>query len=177
MRKMTRLERPAERRATDVRLGRIVGRFGLRGELKVDPTKSGTEHLRPGLIVKTPSALGGRELRVAAARAHKRQIVVRFDDIDLTETERLIGADLYAERSGIALKKEEYFDDDLVGCAVVDMDGTDLGDVVDVLHYPAQDMLAVGARRALIPLVGQFIRGIDLERKRIEVDLPDGLIE
>jgi len=111
------------------------------------------------------------------ARRHKRQILVRFDEIGEAEAQTLIGVDLFSERGNVALEEDEYFDDDLLGCAVVDGAGTELGKVVEVLHYPAQDVLAVGARRALIPLVGAFIRCIDLERKRIDVELPEGLVD
>jgi len=128
-------------------------------------------------VVKAGDAFGGRELHVGTIRRHKRQILVRFDEIGTAEAQTLIGADLYIERGDVALKEDEYFDDDLLGCAVVDGAGADLGKVVEVLHYPAQDVLAVGARRVLIPLVGAFIRCVDLERKRIDVELPEGLVD
>jgi 16S rRNA processing protein RimM len=168
----TRTRKPT----TDVRLGRIVGRFGVHGQLKVDPTRSGTEVLDAGLVVKVGS-VGERALRIEDARAHKGQILVRFSELDRSEVEDLIGAELYAGREAVALQAGEYFDDDLMGCAVVDADGNALGDVVGVLHYPGQDLLAVGARRSLIPLVGAFIRRIDVDARRIDVDLPEGLLE
>ena len=128
-----------------------------------------------GIVVTLGDASDRRELTVASARRHKRQILIRFDGVE--DVDSLIGADVYIERSGVELKSDEYFDDDLVGCTLVDAAGAELGVVVGVLHYPAQDVLVVGERRSLVPLVGEFIRGIDVERKRIDVALPDGLIE
>lgn len=162
-----------ESRATDVRLGRIVGRFGIRGELKVDPTRSGVDTLRPGLLVRS----GERALRIESLRAHKTQLLLRFEAVDAEQSDSLLGADLFAGRDEVVLEDDEYFDDDLVGCSVVGEDGTAIGDVVDVLHYPGQDMLAVGARRVLIPLVGAFIRRVDVGTKRIDVTLPEGLLD
>ncbi len=102
---------------------------------------------------------------------------MRFEDVDDGAVDALIGTELFAGRDDVELEPGEYFDDDLVGCAVVDCAGAALGEVVDVLHYPGQDLLVVGARRALIPLVAAFIRGVDVARKRIDVELPEGLLE
>jgi 16S rRNA processing protein RimM len=166
-----------ERRTTEVRLGRIVGGFGIRGELKIVPTRSGADTLRPGLVVSVVAVEGTREGRIETVRSHKRHLLVRFAGIDEHASGRLIGADVFAARELVPLREGEYFDDDLVGCAIVDPGGMELGRVVDVVHYPAQDMLVVGRRRALIPLVGAFIRRIDIGRKRIDVDLPEGLFD
>ena len=80
------------------------------------------------------------------------------------------------------LARGEYFDDDLVGCALVAPDGTILGTVAAVEHYPAQDVLSIAlpnrqAQRGLIPLVRAFVKRIDVGAKRIEVELPPGLLD
>jgi 16S rRNA processing protein RimM len=80
-------------------------------------------------------------------------------------------------RADVALHENEYFDADLLGCRVIDAAGRDHGAVVDVAHYPSQDMLFVGSRRAMLPLVGAFVRAIDLAGRRIEVDVPPGLLD
>ena len=46
-----------------------------------------------------------------------------------------------------------------------------------VEHYPASDMLVVGEGRAMIPLVRDFIRAVDIEERRIVVVLPEGLLD
>ena len=51
---------------------------------------------------------------------------------------------------------EEYYDHQLVGLAVVDLDGTALGEVKAVVHGSAQDLLTVrtpDGRDALVPFV------------------------
>jgi 16S rRNA processing protein RimM len=118
-----------------------------------------------------------RALRVQGIRTHHRQFLVQFEEFDATTARTLVGAELYASREDVALADGEYLDEDLVGCTLVGTDGATLGEVVDVAHYPAQDMLVVGARRRFVPLVSAFVRGVDLARKRIEVDLPEGLLE
>ena len=153
--------------------------FGLRGELKVDASRIGDDALGPGVAVRATLRDGtSRELRVRALRRHKGRPLVAFDGVDdATAAEALVGAALALDRAGVALARDEYFDDDLVGCALVDANDTVLGDVVAVEHYPAQDALLVGEHRAIVPLVRAFVKEVDVRAKRIRVELPPGLLD
>jgi 16S rRNA processing protein RimM len=65
------------------------------------------------------------------------------------------------------------------GMRVVLPDGRPLGEVVDVLQMPAQDLLVVrgGGREHLIPNVAPIVRRVDTEARCVEVDPPDGLLD
>lgn len=165
--------------ADRVAAGRIAGVFGLRGELKVDASRIGADALVPGLEVWATLRDGAqRPLRVAAVREHQGRPLVRFEGIDdATAAQALTGATLSIARARAALGAGEYFDDDLVGCELVDRAGRALGEVCGVEHYPAQDVLLVGPRRTLVPLVAAFVVEIDVAAQRIVVDLPPGLLD
>jgi len=169
----------AEFGADRVNAGRIVGAFGLAGELKVDASRVGDDALRPGLAVTLCFDDGRtREATIAAVRRHKGRPLVRIDDIaDANAAEALGHADLLIARDDAPLHDGEYFDADLVGCRLVDEDGADLGAVVQVAHYPAQDMLVIGPSRALLPLVRAFVARVDVARKQIHVTVPPGLLD
>ena len=77
----------------------------------------------------------------------------------------------------VVLAADEYLDDDLVGCTVLDTNGAPLGHVAGVEHFPAQDILLVGAARAMLPFVRAFVRSVDVAAKQIVVDVPPGLID
>ncbi|GMA37023.1 hypothetical protein GCM10025876_32270 [Demequina litorisediminis] len=58
-------------------------------------------------------------------------------------------------------------------------DGTPVGDVVDLLSMPAQDVLVVkepGGHRAMIPFVEDFVPEVDLDARRVIVTPPYGLL-
>jgi 16S rRNA processing protein RimM len=169
-----------------VNAGRVAGVFGLRGELKVAPSRIGEDALRDGMDVRAVLADGTvRALRVRALRRHQGRPLVSFEGVDdATAAQALAGAALFIDRGAVELARDEYFDDDLAGCALVDAHGTVLGDVVSVEHYPAQDVLTVavrgageGARRALVPLVRAFVKRVDVGANRITVELPPGLLD
>ena len=76
-------------------------------------------------------------------------------------------------RSVPELDEDEYFTEDLLDLEVFTTSGEKLGVVDDVLPYPAHDTLQVG--EILIPVVKQFVKKIDLEEGRIEVELIPGM--
>jgi len=159
--------------------GRIVGVFGLRGECKIDATRVGTDVLAAGLVVDVRLRDGTRrDLRIRSIRLHQGRPLaafVGFDDADAAEA--LVGARILVDRADVTLRPGEYLDSDLIGCVVVGGSGVDIGGVVGVEHYPAQDMLVIGPARTLVPLVGAFVTSIDIAAKRIKVDLPPGLLD
>jgi len=67
-----------------------------------------------------------------------------------------------------ALEEGEFWAHDLVGCQVVD-GSRSVGVVSRMVALPSCEALEVG--EALIPLVRDAIRSIDVEARRIEVDL------
>lgn len=74
---------------------------------------------------------------------------------------------------------KSYLVKDLVGCEVVTVKGERLGPLRDVLPTGSNDVYVVGEGLAeiLIPALKSVVVGIDLEAKRITVDLPPGLRE
>ncbi len=73
------------------------------------------------------------------------------------------------------LQAGEYFDDDLIGCAVYGTNGTAYGSVERVEHYPSSDMLVIEGR--MVPMVGAIVSTIDLADRRIVIDPPEGLLD
>jgi 16S rRNA processing protein RimM len=79
------------------------------------------------------------------------------------------GAELAVPRETLPdLAEDEYYTFQLVGLAVEEEGGRQLGRVRDVLDYPANDVLELDSGLAL-PLVEACVRKVDLEGGRIVV--------
>lgn len=156
-------------------VGRIAGPFGVRGELKCDPTNAGRMLFLPGESLRAGLANGeSRQLSLQSVREHQGRLLVRFQHFGSIEAvQKLKDATLYAPRERISLQSNEFLDADLTGCEVYDK-GSSIGRVERVEHYPASDMLVVRGR--MIPLIEEFIKAIDVAEKRIDADLPEGLL-
>ncbi len=157
--------------------------FGLRGELKIAPSRIGEDALAAGLELRATLRDGtSRAVRIRALRRHQGRPLISFDGVDDADAaQALVGASLGIARAAVELDADEYFDDDLVGCALVDGGGDVLAEVVAVEHYPTQDVLAVvlrrGSGRAIVPLVRAFVKSVDVRARRIVVELPPGLLD
>ena len=71
------------------------------------------------------------------------------------------------------LEEGEHLTRDLVGCVVTDGDRR-VGVVRDVLKLPSVDCLEVertGGEPLLVPLVGDAVRALDVDARRVDVDL------
>jgi 16S rRNA processing protein RimM len=170
---MTRATTPKN---NDVPVGRIAGPFGVRGELKCDPTDAGRTLVLAGASFRCVLPLGESLVRLSAVRPHKGRLLVRIDGVDDADAaERFRDAMLYARRDEVELESGEYLDADLAGCEVVDADGHRYGVVDSIAHYPASDMLIVGG--VMVPMVSEFITSIDVAARRIVISPPAGLFE
>jgi 16S rRNA processing protein RimM len=127
----------------------------------------------------------GREVELAAHWLHKGGIVLHFSGIDsISDAETLAGlivAIPSAQRA--ALAEDEVYIADLIGCTLVDVAGSEpapIGEIeeVDRTAGPVALLVVKGAAgEILIPFAKSYLRRIDLAAKRVEMALPEGLIE
>ena len=161
---------------SEIAVGRITGLFGVRGELKCDPTSAGRTVISAGAQLRCQCGDTSEIIRIEAVRTHKSRLLIRIAGIeDADGAAAYAGGILFADRADVLLEAGEYFDDDLVGCAVLAASGTEYGFVERVEHFPASDMLVIGGR--MVPMVAAIVTDIDLERRRIVIDPPEGLLE
>jgi 16S rRNA processing protein RimM len=161
---------------SDLPIGRIVGVFGVKGELKCDPTSAGRTLFVDGATLQCRLRGESRDAVLTGVREHKGRLLLRLAGVETAEdAQALTGAIFHAQRDRLRLEPGEHFDADLVGCELFDSGGVSVGRVSAVEHYPASDMLIVGGK--MIPMVREFIRAVDTARKRIQVELPEGLLD
>ena len=116
---------------------------------------------------------------------HKGGIVLHFSGVDsISAAEALIGLIVglpRAERA--ALAGDEVYTGDLIGCALIDVSSANpaiIGEIeeVDRTAGPVALLVVRGATgEVLIPFAKSYLRSIDLKAKRIEMALPEGLID
>jgi 16S rRNA processing protein RimM len=167
-------------RVVVARVGRALG---VKGDLLVDVlTDEPERRLAPGVAV---GVMGGdRALIIESARPHGGRLCLHFAGIDdRTAAESLTGLMLEAERAPGERPEDpdEYYDDDLVGLEVVTESGDRVGAVTEVLHLPAQDVLAVrpapDAAEILVPFVAEIVPVVDIDAGRVVIRPPDGLLD
>ena len=153
--------------------GKILNTFGVRGEVKLDPWCDSAEFLKP---LKT-LYIDGAPRAVASSRVHKGMLIVRFADVeDVNGAMLLKNKIVYFARSDVHLPKGRHFVADLLGAAVVDEQGAEIGRLTEVLDMPAGQVYVVqGETEHTIPAVPEFILDIDADEKVIRVHLIEGM--
>ena len=165
-----------------VLVGRIRRPHGVRGELLVDVLSDAPGRLAPGseLWLVTPDG-ASRTVTVAANRPHSRGALVLFDGLDdRAAVEALRGAVLEAERRTVTpAPPGSYYYFELAGCRCCDVRHGDLGEVSEVIEDGGGLLLEVraGERLLLVPFVEEYIAAVDVADRRIELQLPEGLLE
>ena len=162
-------------------IGKIVGTHGLRGDLKVR-LNSGDPDLLMTLKQISLRLPTGEILTMDISRQvlHKGQVLLRLQGCDsINQVEQMVGSQvLLAEDLLPELDDDEYYWKQLDGLQVVDQKRGAIGQLQDLFNSTAHDTYVVRGRfgEILIPAVQQFILGIDLEERIMQVALPEGLI-
>lgn len=150
--------------------GRVGRAHGLDGSFYVrDATP---QLLELGAFV----VIGDRRSKIVRRAGDDRRPIIRLEHCaDRDGVEALNGQALLVQRSEApALDAEEWWADDLVGCAVHDVD-REVGTVSRLLAMPSCEVLEValsdGGGELLVPLVSDAVRAVDIDRKRIDVNL------
>ncbi|PJJ99697.1 ribosome maturation factor RimM [Lysobacteraceae bacterium NML03-0222] len=156
-------------------IGKIMGAFGVRGELKI------LSHTAPetALLRYQPWTLRdarGREWQVTGAkgRAGSKGVVASIPDIqDRDAAEALRGVEIHVPRSALpAPKPGEYYWVDLQGLQVETVEGVPLGHIDHVFSTGANDVICVrGERERLIPFIQpNVVRQVNFEAGLMVVD-------
>ncbi len=165
-----------------VTLARVVKTQGRVGEVAIEVHSDVPDRLHAGLKVSALAQDNNRrELKIEDAWPHKDWLVLKFAGVDsISDAEPLVGSELQVPLSERAeLEAGAEYVSDLVGCALLDR-GRELGAVRDVRFGAGEAPLLVvgsGKQELEIPYAQAFLVRVDLEGRRIEMNLPEGLLE
>ena len=177
---------PALPGKSQLRVARLTKAHGLKGAIKLelytdDPARRFTPGATFSLQVPTSSAWHGKTLELIELKWYNLQPVAFFKDVpDRTTAETLIKAILWIDQD-LAEKTDEedaWFDHQLVGLRVL-RDGTEVGTVAQIDHFPSQDLLTVSTASGdvLVPFVKAIVTSVDVVAGTLTVDPPLGLFE
>lgn len=172
-------------------------KFSERRELWLIPAaapqqKTGAPGSQPKRGAPCPSHLGTgetprlpRQVSLAAHWLHKGGIVLHFAGVDsISAAEALKGTIVAIPRAErAALPEDQAYVGDLIGCLLVDLAGAEpaiVGEIenVDQSAGAAPLLVVRGAKgEVLVPFTKSYLRKIDLAGKRVEMELPVGLVD
>jgi 16S rRNA processing protein RimM len=165
-----------------ITLARVIKTQGRHGEVAAEIHTDIPGRLHAGMKILALSEAGSRrELQIDDVWPHKNWQVLKFAGVDsISDAEVLIGCELQVPATERAkLEEGAVYISDLIGCTLFDR-GREVGVVSDVRFGAGEaPLLVVGAGKNEheIPYAQVFLKRVDLEGKRIEMNLPEGLLE
>lgn len=119
--------------------------------------------------------------QIESSRVQHGRRILKLRGIDsVSEVERRIGAELGIPEEELPPAGEgNFYTFQLKGCTVTTMLGELLGTVTDVLDSGGAPLLRVEGKlgEILIPFAWSYLHEIDQDQRRIQVDLPEGLLD
>lgn len=164
-----------------IKIGKIVGTHGLKGEVKIRSSSDfGEERFKKGNFIIVSYQGNELELEIVSSRVHKSNYLVSFkDNQDINLVEKFIGSFVYGFKDKDLLDDDEYFYDDLIGLEVSSIEGKKIGIVTSIYNNGRHDILNIdyNGKNVAIPYVDAFIKDVDIDNKVIIVELIKGLID
>lgn len=162
------------RKAADrIRLGRIAGAHGIRGEVVIHSYAAVPEDV--AAYGPLTDADGRRTFTLSSARATAKGVVARIAGVaDRNAAEALKGTELFVAREHLPPPEDgAYYVSDLIGLDAVDPSGSVVGVIVDVPNYGAGDLLEIrkpgSAQTELIPFSDTYVPEVDFAGGRVVV--------
>jgi 16S rRNA processing protein RimM len=154
---------------------------GRRGEVGVETYGSVPDRFREGMRLFAVMNANRRELKIEEIWPQKGHLVFKFAGVDsISDAESLIGYELQVPRSERAQLQEGWtYVSDLIGCTVFDGD-KEIGTIDDVQSGTGEAPLLIvkaGEKEYEIPFAEAYLKRVDIERKRIEMSLPEGMLD
>ncbi len=165
----------------------MLGPQGRRGEVLADLHTDFPERFEERRELSGVAANGERrELQLEEHWFHKGGIVLKFAGVDsISDAEQLAGWEVQIPREQrVQLEEGAAYVSELIGCEVwvdAEPDNTLLGEIADVdLSGGTAPLLVVRnpqGQEYLVPYAEEFLQSADLACGRIQMKLPEGLLE
>ena len=159
-------------------IGHIVAPHGVRGDVRIYPD---TDFPKRFLQMKY-GYIDGKKYEVAAARLHKRVVLMKFVGVDdRNAAELLRGKELQVPREDLMpLKEGQHYIFDIIGMTAYDLQDVKLGTVTDVLRTGSNDVYVVTddeGKEMLFAAIPDVVKSIDEESGKMVLDPPEWVDE
>ena len=165
-----------------IAIGKILRAWGVKGELLIAPLCEDLKrYSQVEKVFISDSDAKEKPYGIKRSRIFQGKVLLQLEGIDSrTKAEDIKGKYLEIDKKDVPLLTEGcYYVFDLVNCQVLSLNGKKIGEVKEVLLFPANPILSVrkGKKEYLIPFVKEVVKKIDREEKKIWIEPLKGLLD
>jgi len=163
-------------------VGKIVNTQGLQGEMRVlSVTDFAEERFKKGntLALFDKKDRFVMDVEIASHRKVKNFDIIKFKGMyNINDIEKFRDFTLKVREEDLTdLEDGEFYYHEIIGLEVYE-DDVLLGRIKEILQPGANDVWVVkrkGKRDLLLPYIPPVVLGIDIEKGRVDVEIPEGL--
>ena len=164
-----------------ITIAKVVKTQGRRGEVAVQMFSDFPERFEDRRrVFALDDKNERRELQIEDFWSHKDLMILKFVGVDsISEAETLLKCEIQVPKVERTQLDDGWYVSDLAGCKVSDH-GREIGEVAEVEFGAGEAPLLVvrqGTQEHLIPLTESYTKSVDTAAKRIELLLPEGMLE
>ena len=162
-------------------IGKVVSAQGNKGEVNVLPLTDSIDRFNNLDNVFLRNKNSQTILNVEKIRIRKNIVILKLKDIEnIQEAKMIVGSILEVERkNAVKLSKDTYFTFEIIGLEVYTENNIFLGKVENIVSTGSNDVYVVKRKdkeELFIPAIHDVVKNINLEKKRITINMVDGLI-
>lgn len=163
-------------------VGVIVKTKGYKGEMIVIDIPKAIDNIRENIKVKIRySEQFAMEFNLKHFKRYQKNANLKLKEINSdTEARSLKEHGLFVKKEDINRKENVYIDHEIAGCKVYDFQTEEfLGEIVDILELPANDVWILKTDKSEIPLpvIDDVIKSVDITKKEIRIEVMEGLMD
>lgn len=163
-----------------IALGKIIGFQGKKGELRLKFYPGSEKLIGPGIKIYVGPENQAVPYRVESTRKKGGFFVIKLEKIDSPEDAlELNGQEINIEEERLPrLQDGEYYEYQLVGCAVRTKEDKEIGRVAGFWEISGKTLMVVhsGEEEILVPFETSICYEVDLKQRVIRIDPPEGLL-
>lgn len=162
-------------------IGQIVNTYGIKGFVKVVPFTDNINRFEDLKTVYVETKKGLENFEIEEVKYAKNTVLLKLkgiDDINIAEKYKNCYIKISRENA-VKLPEDTYFIVDLLDIKVYTDEDIYLGNIIDVYPTGSNDIYVVKneeGKQVLLPAIGEVIKKVDIENKKMVVHLLDGLI-
>jgi len=168
-----------QKKNTEKYCGTIAGTRGYEGIIKLVDCPKDIISIKEGVPVKIGFSLNFTlDFTLLSFTNEYNQAFIKLKEINSNEEVTVLKEKgMFIDEAYINYKNEKFFVEDIIGCNVFTKQRKFIGEVTEVLILPANDVWEISNKKQkiMLPVIDKTIISIDLKKKKIVVELLEGL--
>jgi len=159
-------------------IGLITNTHGLKGEIRI---LSDFRYKELIFIKGFKIYIGDTKEKcvIESYRKHKNYDMIIFSAVNnINQVLKYKGKRVYVNKDDLKLVDNMILDEEVIGCNVYE-NNEYIGVVTDIMKLSVNDIMVVineEKKKILIPYINEFIKEVDIDKKRISIKSIEGLI-